>query len=364
MPEFNTKKIRPRARIYGIVLAGLVALGSFALVAITHEPRNAVSSPIPAEATIVPLADTKSEAAILFRGKSFASFKRRVIVRFSGEVDAVKVQEGQRVKEGQILAALTLDRVSLLEVHHTLYAERVLGLKRAVYDQEVALDKLNNVSLSLKKMQLEKVEKGLADLKELEQKNMASADAVDNKKRELRSVKKELQEIYDSIKQATASLNKTKKDLKFYGDQQNRDVDLLEWRTNRSYKDKNIPLNRGFLKAPLDGLIVWISLNFRAKAEVQKGFLAMTIAPSNGLVVRCKVHELDLVKLKQGDRGVVTFDALPDKEYTCRISRIPWVSRNPALEVPADYEIECVLDHANGTLKEGLTCNVKISVVD
>jgi multidrug resistance efflux pump len=364
MPEFNTRKIRPRARIYGIVLAGLVALGSFLLVAITHEPRKAVSSPMPAEAAIVPLADTKSEAAILFRGKSFASFKRSVIVRFSGEVDSVNVQEGRRVKRGQILASLTLDRLSLLEVHNILFADRVQGLRQVVYDQEVAIDKLTSVSLSLKKMQLEKVEKDLADLEELEQKNMAAADAVANKKRELQSVKKELKEIYDSIKQAKANLNKSKKDLKFYEDQQHRNVGLLEWRTNRSYGNKDLPLNKGFLKAPLDGLIVWISPGFRAKAEVPKGFRAMTIAPSNGLVVRCKVHELDLVKLKQGDRGVVTFDALPDKEYSCRISRIPWVSRNPALEVPANYEIECVLDGGNGTLKEGLTCNVKISVVD
>jgi hypothetical protein len=78
--------------------------------------------------------------------------------------------------------------------------------------------------------------------------------------------------------------------------------------------------------------------------------------------VRCKVHELDLVKLKTGDRGLVIFDAVPDARYDCRVSRIPWISQNPALDLPSDYIVECVLDKPDKTLKEGLTCNVKVRV--
>ena len=80
------------------------------------------------------------------------------------------------------------------------------------------------------------------------------------------------------------------------------------------------------------------------------------------MVVRCKVHELDLVRLKTGDRGTVTFDAMPAKKIACKITRIPWVSRNPALDVPADYEIECLLENPDESIKDGLTCNVKIHV--
>jgi hypothetical protein len=58
----------------------------------------------------------------------------------------------------------------------------------------------------------------------------------------------------------------------------------------------------------------------------------------------------------------VIFDAIPDKKYPCKVSRIPWVSRNPALEVPADYEIECLLENGDGKIKDGLTCNVRVSV--
>ena len=117
-----------------------------------------------------------------------------------------------------------------------------------------------------------------------------------------------------------------------------------------------------YVKAPIDGEVIWISPDLRVKAETPPGFMAMTIAPMNSLVVRCKVHELDLVKLKSGDRGTVVFDAIPDKKYSCLVSRIPWVSRNPALEVPADYDIECTIENPDGKIKDGLTCNVKVSI--
>ena len=105
--------------------------------------------------------------------------------------------------------------------------------------------------------------------------------------------------------------------------------------------------------------MVWISPEISVSSETAKGFHAMTLAPMNPILVRCKVHELDLVKLKTGDRGTIVFDAMPDKKYPCKVSRIPWTSRNAALEVPADYDIECLLENQDGKIKDGLTCNVQ-----
>ena len=38
------------------------------------------------------------------------------------------------------------------------------------------------------------------------------------------------------------------------------------------------------------------------------------------------------------------------------------MSRNPSLEVPADYEIECLLQNPDVRIKAGMTCNVKVSI--
>ncbi len=364
MPELDIDKPRRRTKAYGVLLASLVAVGSLVLVALTQEPKSAVSSPGPAKAAIVPqIADAKSEAEILFRGKSFSIMRRDVAFPYSGEVKEIHVRGGDTVEKDAKLVTYALDREAMMNVQRILYPETVLRLKNAVYDQEIALKKLTTVSRPVKELELERVQKEYDDLRNLESKRMAAPEAVANKLRHLKSVKKDLLNIHESVKQTESNLKKTKKDLAFYEEKQKRDLDLLEWQTKRSYsKDTKLPLDVAYLTAPIAGKVIWLNLDLRVDSEPPRGFRAVLIAPINPMVVRCKVHELDLVKLKTGDKGTVTFDAIPEKTYQCKISRIPWVSRNPSLEVPADYEIEARLDNADSRIKDGLTCNVKVSV--
>jgi len=348
-----------------VLLAGLTAVASLILVAITHEPKPAVSSPRPAKAAIVPqIADAKSEAEILFRGKSFAAYKRLMVMYFTGVVTGVPVSMGQTVKEGEALAAFTLDREAMIRVHSVIYPAEVRNLKRSLYGQKMSLKTLKDSKLPVSKLRLDKEKKDLADTRELYSRGMAYADAVKNRERTLTGAKKEILAIQDSIKRGEDGLKKSDKDLDFAEGKHRRHLELLEWQTGRSYSDKSIPFNKAFLRAPIDGQIIWMSPRLQVKSRLVKGTKVLVIAPPNAVVVRCKVHELDLVKLKTGDRGTVRFDAIPEKEYSCKVTRIPWMSRNPALEVPADYEIECALDKPDGTLKEGLTCNVKVTVTN
>lgn len=364
MPESDINTPRRRTKAYGVLLASLVAAGSLVVLAVTQEPKSAVSSPGPAEAAIVPqIADAKSEAEILFRGKSFSVMTRHVVFPFSGAVQEIHVGAGDAVEKDAKLVTYTLDRESMMKVQAILYPEAVLRLKTAVYDQEIALKKLKTVSLPVKELQLDQTRKEYGDLRNLESKGMAAPEGVANKLRQLETVKKDLISISESIKQTESTLAKTRKDLEFYQEKQRLDVDFLEWQSKRSYsKDTKLPLDVAYLTAPISGKVIWLNMDLRTESEPERGFRAAMIAPVSPMVVRCKVHELDLVKLKTGDKANVTFDAIPEKSYQCRISRIPWVSRNPSLEVPADYEIECKLENTDGRIKDGLTCNVKVSV--
>jgi multidrug efflux pump subunit AcrA (membrane-fusion protein) len=363
MLDYDTDKPRRRKRALGVFLATGVAFVSVLLLVMTQKPDKAVSSPPPAKAAIVPqIADAKSESEILFRGKSYPKVKRTTHLPFKGEVVSLAVNEGQAVKENDVLATYKLDREAMMQVHATLFPETVLNLKKSLLDQKTNLDKLRNVELKIKQLEQDRVQRELVDLRELFSKQLAQEEAVRNKERQLEAVKREIIGIQDSIKQAEAGIEKTNEDLRFYEGKRKRDLGLLEWQTHRSYSDSSIPMDLAYLKAPIDGEVIYIAPEFRVKAEAPAGFGAMTIAPMDNLVVRCRVHELDLVKLKTGDRGTVVFDALPQKKYSCLVTRIPWVSRNPALEVPADYDIECTIENADGQIKDGLTCNVKVSI--
>jgi multidrug resistance efflux pump len=363
MPEFNTEKSGRRTRIAGVFLAILIAVASLALVAITQEPKRADSSPTPAKAAIVPqIADAKSEAEIIFRGKSFPLLKRQVIMPFKGSIEEITVLEGQVVEQDQTLASYRLDRDAVNNVHRALYPEQLLNLKKHLDDQTILLERHLEVIMPQRKIELERAEKEVANAKELYAKGLGAKAAVDYREQQLQLAKKAILETEENIKQIELAISRAKEDVKFYEGRQKRDIELLEWQTNRSYSNSTLPVDMAYLKAPIGGQIIWMQPDFRARAELPSGFQAMTVAPMDSMVVRCKVHELDLVKLQVGDRGTVIFDAIPEKKYPCKISRIPWVSRNPALEVPADYDIECALEEVDSKLKDGLTCNVKVTV--
>ncbi len=364
MQDLHTDKPWRRAKIFGAVVAGIAGMVILALVAITHEPKSAMSSPGPAKAAIVPqIADTKSESELLFRGKSFAPLQRKISMPFTGEILSISAKEGDTVNKDDVLATYRLDREGMMEVHQTLYPEQVLGLKKAVNNEQIEIDRLSKVKLPVKRLDLEKVEKELSDLRDLRSKDLTSVDSITNKQRELEAVKKEVLDVTEALKQAEANLAKSVEDLRFYEQKHKRDLDLLEWQTNRSYgNNSDVPMEKAFLKAPISGQLIWMTSEIRIDAEIPKGSPVMAVAVMTPMVVRCKAHELELIKLKTGDRGSVNFDAIPEKTYPCKISRIPGISRNPALEVPADYEIECVLENPDSQIKDGLSCNVRMSI--
>ena len=363
MQDLRTNKPWRRTKIFGAVMAVIAGVAILALVAITHEPKSAMSSPGPAKAAIVPqIADTKSEAELLFRGKSFSVLQRKIAMPFAGEILSISAKDGESVNKDDVLVTYKLDRLAMMEVHHTLYAEHVHSQRTAVNNQKVEVDRLKNVTLPVRKIELQRTEKDLSDLKELRAKDLAPSDAVTNKQRHVEIAKKEYLGATESLKQAEDSLVKMTEDLRFFEQKHGRDLDLLEWQTNSTYTNSVVPVDQAFLRAPISGHLIWMAPELRVNAEMPKGFSVLTIATMNPMVVRCKAHELELVKLKTGDRGSVNFDAIPEKTYPCKISRIPGLSRNPALEVPADYEIECALDNPDAQIKDGLSCNVKVSI--
>ncbi len=355
----DTKRLKTKA--FGVLLAGLVAVASLVVVTISHGPKKAVSSV--ARAAIMPeISPSKSEAEILFRGKSFAVLKRSVESRLGGVIDKIDVKEGQVVKTGQVLGSYTLDRESLNRAHQVIYPSSVLSLQNAARAKRSAIEKIREAGLPVKKLQLERAEKELSLARELTAKGMGNANGVREREREVESVNKQILELKLNMEDAEKDLKKTKEELEEAQLRHKRELGILEWQAQRTFPEADLPLGKAFFKAPISGRIVWMSPLAREHHEFKAGFPFMTVAPMDSVIVRCKVHELDLVKLKPNDRGTVRFDAIPDTDFPCTVDQIPWVPINASLEVPADYDIQCLVDGAQGRIKEGLTCNVKVSV--
>ncbi|MFH0823665.1 MAG: biotin/lipoyl-binding protein [Pseudomonadota bacterium] len=372
MQESGSDKKVPKTKACGVLLAAVVAVASLVIVALTHSPKSAVSSPPPAKAAIVPqIADAKSEADIILRGKSFALFKRDVTAWYAGQVSQVLVEEGQIVEKDQVLAEYEMDRPTMVQINTMLYPSTVLTYDRQVQDQETTIDQTVKYTIPTKKLQVDQTKKEVEDTRILVSKGMATQDALDKAESRLESLQQDMGVTDSRLGQLNQQLAKYKKDLEFQRGNEDRNMSLLEWRTKRPYRDTDVPINKAFLKAPFHGRIFWIDPLFRVGSEIPAGCKAIIVAPLHGVVVRCKVHELEMVKLKQGDRGTVEFDALKsledknkNKKYQCRVARIPWISRNPDVLVPADYDVEFALDDVDGAVREGMSCEVRITVTN
>lgn len=355
------EKSRSRSKIQGIALATLVAVVATVLAMVTHAPKKAVSKTSPAAAIVPQIADVKTDAEIIFRGKSFPAYQRDCRIYFNGEITEIRVKEGDEVKEGDILATYVLDRAARIQVRNVLYPSALQNLRESLLQNEVALKKLTDIDMKLQEQNLEHAVKQLNRFKELQEKGMASAEAVDNADRVVFRSRKLIAGLKDNIETRRSSLAKMRKDLEFQEGRRKLDLDLLEWQAQRSFADESIPTEMAYLKAPISGRIIWMHPDFAVHAELNRGFVAMKVAPVDGMVVRCKAHELELVRLREGDRGTITFDAIPDKEYPAKVSRIPWISRNATLEVPADYTVEFIVMNPDQRLKGGMTCSARVS---
>jgi multidrug efflux system membrane fusion protein len=66
-------------------------------------------------------------------------------------------------------------------------------------------------------------------------------------------------------------------------------------------------------------------------------------ASEDGWVLRCGVTEQQIIQLRTGDQGTITFDAYPDRKFSANIKEFEAVA-NP---YTGTYEVELKLDHSN-----------------
>jgi RND family efflux transporter MFP subunit len=173
----------------------------------------------------------------------------------------------------------------------------------------------------------------------------------------------DLREIDAAVTRAQSAADKAERDLararRLYGDSvvtlsqlqdaetgaQVSRADLESARFNRRY---------AVIVAPAGGVIL--------RRQAEPGELVAPGAPvlvlgsnGRGAVVRVGLADRDVVRVRRGDRAVVRFDALPDREFTGRVTEIA-AAAEPST---GTYGVEIALPEAAG-LASGLVGQVEI----
>jgi RND family efflux transporter MFP subunit len=93
-----------------------------------------------------------------------------------------------------------------------------------------------------------------------------------------------------------------------------------------------------------------------------EGRALLTVADLSTLVVKVELNQIDVARIRPGQKAIVTLDALPGKRYEAIVSRIAPASMTPKDKQVDVFPIEATLATSDAAIKPGMTADVRIQI--
>jgi HlyD family secretion protein/macrolide-specific efflux system membrane fusion protein len=243
---------------------------------------------------------------VLETGKVQPREKVEIKSKVAGQVAKVFVDAGDKVKKGELL--LQLDPVDY---------------QRNVNKADADVDAAKN-ALEFSELQLERRQKGLAD------RGVAQMD-VDQAAADVRAKKV-------AVKQAQVTFNAASDQLRY---------------THIIAPMNGTVTERGI--QPGEVVTPGVQATFEGKA-------LLTISDLSSLLVKVDLNQIDVAKVKLGQKVTVTLDALPGKSYEATITKVAPASITPKDKQVDVFPVEATLTTADPQIKPGMTADVRIHI--
>lgn len=334
----------------------LVLLSLGILLSACGSPANATGTP---EVIPTVIADD----TIIAEGRLEPVHFADVAYTASGTISEVLVQDGQEIRQGDVLVRVG----GPLDMNYAAAEAELADAKQAINDlQKNADSQLAQVIIDLRDADIEQKE-AAADLHYL-QTDLTIHQT--ESKATLRRTPRGLQYVYkdrDFVAPAPVdwiidaqnelALKTAKRDeLQRAYDRMKDGVDkdqlaLLEARLHAA----EAKVASFAVTAPFDGVVA--DLNAKVGSTVNDGQIAATLADFADWVVKTTdVTEIDVVNLSEGQPVKVTFDAFPDVELDGNVISIARLYTENQGDVV--YEVTVVLTETNPEMRWGMTADV------
>jgi len=126
---------------------------------------------------------------------------------------------------------------------------------------------------------------------------------------------------------------------------------------NDKLKDAKDNLEKHFIKAPFDGIVTKVNVKEGDIISTQTALLHFITQQK---IVKVSLNEIDAVKVKVGQKVILTFDALPDLSLTGKVSEISPVGT--VSQGVTSFDIKIVLDSDEERIKPEMSANAEIIV--
>jgi HlyD family secretion protein/macrolide-specific efflux system membrane fusion protein len=269
---------------------------------------------------IVPVKKGDLPIEVIETGKVQPREKVEVKSKVAGQVERVAVEEGARVKKGQLL----------LRLDPTDFRRDVARTEADVGRAEADVAQAKN-GLEFAKLTLERRQKGL------EGRGVAQID-VDFAVNEVKTKTVALQTAEVVLSGAKVALGAAQ--------------DRLRYTQIDSPMDGTV-IQRGI--EPGEVVTPGVQATFEGKA-------LLTIADLSTLIVKADLNQIDVAKVKLGQKVKLTLDALPGKIYSATITKVAPASSTPKGGTVEVFPVEATLDAADAEIKPGMTADVRVHI--
>jgi HlyD family secretion protein len=329
----NNSKAASRARWVWLLL------GVAVIVLIVFVSRR---GPVPVRATTVERGPIRSLVSTNGKIEPVQNFEAHAPIATT--VKRLLVKEGDHVRKGQLL--LQLDDADIRS-----QAAKAQALIRAAQADQSALktggthEEVLTIEVQLVKARAARdtAQRNLESFRRLQQQGAASSG--------------EVKQAEDSLQRAQADvtlLEQKQKDR--YSQPEVAKVQAQGAEAEAGYQAAEDALAKSNLRAPFEGVVY--SLPIKKGAFVQAGDLLLQEADLSHVLVRAFVDEPDIGRLAPGQRGEVTWDAVPGRIWNGAVSAVPSTVRLHGTRNVG--EATCVVDNRDFKLLPNINVNVTI----
>ncbi len=299
--------------------------------------------------------------------------KKRVNVksRVEGRIKKIYVNAGDTVEEGQLIAEVDPE---LVKARADEQQSNVTAASSQLQKAELsaALQKEQDelkVSLSKKahekaQTQLKEAENIYKRKEELFAQGFLSQQEIDTVKTSLDVAKAEVDSQKDNVQLASENFKRNEKITR-------QDILSAKARVSgakASYKAALENLQYTKVYAPMSGLVT-----FRGVEEgemvasesfgKQSGTTIVTISDLTEMYATADVDEVDMSKLKTGQKADIVLDAVPEKTFEGEIMEIGMQSsriQNPGTNEISTFPVKIKIKSNDKRLKPGMSCNIDV----
>jgi len=258
------------------------------------------------------------QSSVLASGKLVHGEEVKLTTEEIGRVTAIYVDEGQKVKRGELVLQIDDQRL------------------KAAVDQQQASVRMQEIAIQRQQLQVENLRTQLNRMKGLHERNLIDEDSFTTASNNLEISQVDLMSSRESLQQASA---------------------LLEQQADRLSKTR--------VYAPIDGTITTLDIKVGETAIASStnipGSSLMTIANPASIHTEVNVDEADIANVEIGQMARVFAIAYPDQPVEGVVESIAVSAKVAEGQQGQSFAIKIrLLDPEKITLRPGMTCRAEI----